>query len=86
MMSDERIQALEQRVAQLTALLGGTQTQRMPMVAGTFTPPADLLPAVMDLDPVAFEYLQQLTAGRAVTPSDLVAAADWFESTRRVAA
>ena len=85
-MSDERIRALEEQVAQLTAALQLAQPQRTPAISGTFTPPTDLLPAVMALESGAFEQLKRLTAGRAVTCADLVAAADWYEANRRIAA
>lgn len=82
------IDDLRRELAELRQELGlvATNEPRVPAIAGTFTPPADLLPAVMALEGQAFEYLKRQTAGRAVTAADLVAAADWWEANRRVAA
>lgn len=81
------IDDLRRELAELRSELGlSAPGPRAPAIAGTFTPPADLLPAVMALEVGAFEELKRLTAGRAVTAADLVAAADWWESQRRVAA
>lgn len=71
---------LEEQVAALAAeiaALKGNAPGRIPFVAGVVTPPSDLMPAVMALSPRAFERLQGLCAGRAVTPADLVFVSDW---------
>lgn len=46
-------------------------------VLGKVTPPDDLTPAIEALGPIGRQHLEELTAGREITPRDLALSADY---------
>ncbi len=51
--------------------------KRTPTVSGTFTPPADLRPAIEALGKEGRQYLEDRVGRREVTHKDVAAAADY---------